>query len=1399
MTLAARRVRAPRPAVLAVALLGVGGHGALAASAPAAEPAPPAVESITPGGYRVRVPVGDPSVARGRVLGLDLAEIDVPGGTSGGAPGGPQLPVRTILLRVPWGVAPVARVTAAGVRPLGTLDPVPFARLLTEPDVLARVGARAVAAAVQGGPYRAPDAATLGPLARATPMAAGAVRYLAVTIRPVTWDPVTREARAATEVVIDVSWSGAAAGSTSPTGASPAAGLRAARGAALAPEGAVGPTYAPRIAGGSGAPRASARATSGGPLRVDLSRPWVKLGVVRPGLYRVTPVDLAGAGIATGTIDPMTFRLFRAAPGDLPESTDVDLGPDSLRECAITVTGEGDGAFDASDAVYFYATGATGFGYDLAAGGGTEYESAFRSDVESLWLTWGPGPVATPPLRIAARDAAPGTIGAPLLATVTHRVHFEEDRFEGGDYFQAPLRWERWFMRSLTQGSRIAFVVSLPGAVSGGLVSLRARMWGRGASAGTALPDHVARMYWNHSLADTAGWNFSLAGDLVAAGPATAGIRDTFEVEVPFLRDPTDSLRGDSQFLAWFEAGYPRSLAAVNDTLQFAAPDSAAAGRVQYAISAVQDSAAAWLLDRTDPERPVRLTGGAWAGAAPSFALTVEDSVGPGYRPRYSLLSTARAIRPTTIARYAPLSSAHAIADLLDPGNAADYLIVAPPAFLAAAESLAADRSRSLSGVPSPRAAIATTERIFAQFGAGLPDPVAIRNLLVYASRHWAAAPLYVCLLGDASEDPKNLSGFGVPDLVPAYENYWDQFLQVQYITDDFYAFLDGPGDALFDLAVGRLPARDPVDALAMVTGKRRTYEGTAEFDFWRARALLSADDAWKWSLPDKRDPAGPDHVRQMERKDRLHIPYPIRRAKVYVNDYAFADSNKTSKPGAREAFVAAVNAGNWLVDYVGHGNESILADEQVFQANDVGRLTNAARASIFAFMSCTVGRFDDFSRDGLAELLLRSPTGGAVVSLAASAEVFGVESTRLNDALMDALFPAAPRADTVAAAGIAWALAKNQPGNVNIIARKYSYLGDPAVVPPLPRGRAVWEKAPLDSLLRGDAATIRGHALNADGSADTVSTGTAQIEVLGPASIRNEPAFELGFPVNVPYALPGPLLYRGVVSLDKGEFEARFVVPTDGRVAGPRAELRALLSAAGGRGVGLAADSIRIGAGLSPRVDQEPPTISLRYAAGSDSVVKPGDRVTLVLADSSGIDLTGLDNAHSIFVIVDDKGTPIGLTPGFAYDPGSHTRGSVDLTIPPLALGAHLLEVHASDTYRNIGVARFYIDVAPTAAPGTALTLTEVFNYPNPFPRETYIHARLNRAARLRIQILTVAGRRVRELSLDGRVGENYVPWDGRDSQGEKVAIGVYLFKITADAPGGSRVTAVGRALRTD
>ena len=86
--------------------------------------------------------------------------------------------------------------------------------------------------------------------------------------------------------------------------------------------------------------------------------------------------------------------------------------------------------------------------------------------------------------------------------------------------------------------------------------------------------------------------------------------------------------------------------------------------------------------------------------------------------------------------------------------------------------------------------------------------------------------------------------------------------------------------------------------------------------------------------------------------------------------------------------------------------------------------------------------------------------------------------------------------------------------------------------------------------------------------------------------------------------------------------------------------------------------------------------------------------------------------------------------------------------------------------------------------------TISEVLNYPNPFSTSTRFVFTLTGSEvpdRLRIQIMTVSGRVVREITEAEigplRIGRNITEyaWDGRDEFGDPLANGVYLYRVYA------------------
>jgi flagellar hook assembly protein FlgD len=67
--------------------------------------------------------------------------------------------------------------------------------------------------------------------------------------------------------------------------------------------------------------------------------------------------------------------------------------------------------------------------------------------------------------------------------------------------------------------------------------------------------------------------------------------------------------------------------------------------------------------------------------------------------------------------------------------------------------------------------------------------------------------------------------------------------------------------------------------------------------------------------------------------------------------------------------------------------------------------------------------------------------------------------------------------------------------------------------------------------------------------------------------------------------------------------------------------------------------------------------------------------------------------------------------------------------------------------------------------------------NYPNPFNPETKIEFQLNNQADAQIVIYNLKGEKIRTFS--NLEGKNEIIWNGTDQQGNRIASGIYLYKI--------------------
>ncbi len=177
----------------------------------------------------------------------------------------------------------------------------------------------------------------------------------------------------------------------------------------------------------------------------------------------------------------------------------------------------------------------------------------------------------------------------------------------------------------------------------------------------------------------------------------------------------------------------------------------------------------------------------------------------------------------------------------------------------------------------------------------------------------------------------------------------------------------------------------------------------------------------------------------------------------------------------------------------------------------------------------------------------------------------------------------------------------------------------------------------------------------------------------------------------------------------------------------------------------------------------QSKPQILLKFFDNSHIVIKDTSNIKVKLDDSLvPYYINGIKNPDIDFMLTGGK--------------GYFQQASV-LFKPVLVAGDHKFEYFAydnngnkADTIRNILTVQ------------NDLKIFDLYNYPNPMRSATSFLFKLSGStppSRSRIRIYTVAGRMIKEILFTATVGYNVIEWDGRDSDGDNIANGVYLYKL--------------------
>lgn len=489
----------------------------------------------------------------------------------------------------------------------------------------------------------------------------------------------------------------------------------------------------------------------------------------------------------------------------------------------------------------------------------------------------------------------------------------------------------------------------------------------------------------------------------------TGSGRSTFqgEINVPVssLLDGENTLRmrsvgasNDISLLTRLGIDFPRSYTAMGNKLEFHTENYKNARVTGFSSPNIR------VFDVTYEDTPRLLTNlqitetnGSWGPVIPASRSQVL------YAVEANVFGTALSVTPTDPSL------------LGEPSNAGTLVVIAHPSLMAEANAWAAYRAGQ--GIVTK---VVDVNDIYDEYNFGVISSHAIENFLLYAKNNWQTPPSYVLLVGDGHYDTKNYDGSDV--------GYWNMIPSRQ--VDTLYeqtgsdeALADFNDDGLADIAVGRIPGRTG-SVVTVALNKVVAWEGALTPNSLN-RGVLFAHD---W----------PDGYDFKAMSDRVMANLPVWVPKLSISQTSGTAQtdiiNAVNELDGGTAQTPGSNAGQYLLNYTGHGNVTAWRSSSFFSASQAPQLTNATFPSLMIALTCLNGYFmTDF--DSFAEAMLKPSNGGAVAVWASTGkttpdvqEIMAARFyqklgegniPRLGDLINDAKVPLPERADV----RLSWAL----------------------------------------------------------------------------------------------------------------------------------------------------------------------------------------------------------------------------------------------------------------------------------------------------------------------------------------------------------------------------------------
>lgn len=1091
---------------------------------------------------------------------------------------------------------------------------------------------------------------------------------------------------------------------------------------------------------------------------------WYKISIDKDGIYQISGAFLQSIGIDISNVSPQSIHIFGNGQGSLPE---LNSEPyiDDLAQCSIAWTGAEDNSIESADYLLFYGGGP----HQWYANGVSEFEQRRNaySDKSYYFIHVNQN---IPSKQITTVDWSNG-IEDLNVSSYDYRDVYEADLVSlvGGG--------KRWYGELFDIELSKDFQFSIPNVDVNTPIKFRVSIASNALSAaGTAQKYSVNGSLLYQSSLPVAPYDFNRSVvNFQYLNPSPS-----INFNVTINRTSPNTMT----YLDRILINGKRNLSFYGSQFGFRnLLDTDSTKTAKTIVTSFPQLGFIW--DVSDKQSPKQIIGNLQSN---------QFTFWTNFKYREFVASNGiNFYQPTAIGQIQN-QNLHGLSQT-------DYIIVSPASFL-----IQADRLADLHRAKGLDVHVVQIDQVYNEFSGGAPDPTAIRKLAKMfhdrSIQNGSKMIKYLCLFGDGTYDPKNRvqnnNNFILTYQVDNSENHISAL-----VTDDYFGMLDD-NEALYDtdlldIGIGRLLISDLTQAKQQVD-KIEHYLNNGSTLFRDNLGNCCLDDQsqntfgdWRTKIVQIADDEENGYFINNDTEPQYEIIKNNYRAlncdKLYLDAYP----QQTSAGGQRypdvfEAITDRVSRGALIVNYVGHGGEVGLAEERVVTIPQIQSWQNINALTLFVSATCEFTKYDDPARVSAGELMSLNPIGGAIALMTTTRSVFFGVNSSVGIAFYNNAFVrnvgGIPRTfgEIVEHTKNAALSSDNK--------RSFTLIGDPALKIALPTLNVVTDSINGNSVLYIDTlsalskVTVKGHIEDANSVLVSNFNGTLIPTIFDKVRILQTLGQDPGSPV-IDYEMQRNILYKGKCTINNGIFEFSFLVPKDIALNFGRGKLSYYGFSNTIDAIGL--DTTFIIGGINPNGIQDSTGPQINIFLNDEKFIDGGvtDKSPVLfvkLFDESGINTVGNGIGHDLIAIIDNQTSyPIVLNDYYSSDLNTYQSGQVKFQMETLEEGIHTLSLKAWDVNNNSSESKITFEVKPEQ---TAV-INRLFNYPNPFSTHTEFMLEHNQSCDVLdvlIQVYTISGKLVKTLSSQA-LTEGFtirgIGWDGRDDFGDKLANGVYVYRL--------------------